>query len=80
MYQCFAPQDAFTVQAQTDAQKRKIRDDIYKLVSKPEETVELLGEGYRITRWVLLTPELRQLYFVTCSESAACLWRRACWW
>lgn len=57
VYQCYAPKDAFTVEAQTNAQKRKIKDDIYKLVSKPDETVELLGQSYLVTRWVLLTPE-----------------------
>jgi hypothetical protein len=57
VYQCYAPKDAFSVQAQTDAQKRKIRDDIHKLVSKPEDTLELLGNGYLVKRWVLLTPE-----------------------
>lgn len=57
VYQCYAPQGAFSVQAQTDAQKRKIGDDIHKLVSRPAETVELLGEGYLVSRWVLLTPE-----------------------
>ncbi len=57
VYQCYAPQDAFTVQAQTDAQKRKIGDDIYKLVSRPVETIALLGTGYLVSRWVLLTPE-----------------------
>jgi hypothetical protein len=57
VYQCYAPEDAFTVQAQTDAQKRKIRTDIHTLVSKPDETVALLGSGYRVSRWVLLTPE-----------------------
>lgn len=56
VYQCYAPKDAFTVEAQTNAQKRKIKDDIYKLVSKPDNTVELIGQGYLITRWVLLTP------------------------
>jgi hypothetical protein len=57
VYQCYAPKDALTVEAQTNAQKRKIKDDIYKLVSKPDETLELLGQGYLVTRWVLLTPE-----------------------
>jgi hypothetical protein len=57
VYQCYAPQDAFSTEAQTNAQKRKIGDDIYKLVSKPDETVQLLGQGYQISRWVLLTPE-----------------------
>ncbi len=57
VYQCYAPQDAFTVEAQTNAQKRKIKDDIYKLVSKSDETVKLLGQGYLVARWVLLTPD-----------------------
>lgn len=57
VYQCYAPEGALTVQAQTDAQKRKIRADIHTLVSKPDETVALLGDGYLVSRWVLLTPE-----------------------
>ena len=57
VYQCYAPEAAFNVQAQTDAQKRKIQKDIRTLVSKPEETVALVGEGYLVNRWVLLTPE-----------------------
>lgn len=57
VYQCYAPQDAFTAQAQTDAQKNKIQTDIRKLVAKSDETVALLGNGYLVTRWVLLTPE-----------------------
>jgi hypothetical protein len=56
VYQCYAPQNSFSVQAQTDAQKSKIARDIHKLVSKPEDTANLLGESYRIRRWVLLTP------------------------
>jgi hypothetical protein len=57
VYQCYAAQGAFTARAQTDAQKRKIQTDIHTLVSKPDETVDLLGEGYLVRRWVLLTPE-----------------------
>jgi hypothetical protein len=57
VYQCYAPEDAFTADAQTDAQKGKIRRDIKKLVDKPDETAHLLGHGYLIRRWVLLTPE-----------------------
>ena len=44
VYQCYAPQNSFSVQAQTDAQKSKIARDIHKLVSKPEDTANLLGE------------------------------------
>jgi hypothetical protein len=57
VYQCYAPKDAFTTRDQTDAQKGKIARDLYKLVSKPEETIAILGNGYRVRRWVLLTPE-----------------------
>jgi hypothetical protein len=57
VYQCYAPEDAFTPQAQTDAQKNKIQRDIHKLVDKSDDTVALLGKGYVVTRWVLLTPE-----------------------
>lgn len=65
VYQCFAPQDALSVRAQTDAQKRKISTDIHKLVSKPAETVALLGAGYRVRRWVLLTPEYDDKELIT---------------
>ncbi|MEU8251375.1 hypothetical protein [Nonomuraea sp. NPDC048916] len=57
VYQCYAPKDCFTVEAQTNAQKKKIRDDIRKLVDNPLDTVALLGSGYMVRRWVLLTPE-----------------------
>jgi hypothetical protein len=57
VYQCYAPEDAFTVEAQTEAQKTKIRKDIAKLVSKADETVLVLGDDYLVRRWVLLTPE-----------------------
>jgi hypothetical protein len=57
VYQCYAPEDPFTPQAQTDAQKNKILRDIKKLVDKSHETVALLGSGRLVTRWVLLTPE-----------------------
>ena len=65
VYQCYAPQDALNVQAQTDAQKRKIADDIHKLVSRPAETVELLGNGYLVSRWVLLTPDYDDKALIT---------------
>lgn len=57
VYQCYAPEDAFTISSQTEAQKGKIRDDVAKLVGKPIETMEILGDGYKIRRWVLLTPQ-----------------------
>ncbi|MFG1611055.1 hypothetical protein [Actinoplanes sp. NPDC049265] len=57
VYQCYAPEDSYTVASQTDSQKGKIRDDIAKLVTKPAETMKLLGADYKIRRWVLLTPE-----------------------
>lgn len=57
MYQCYSPEDSYTTASQTEAQKGKIRDDVAKLVAKPAETMRLLGAGYQIRRWVLLTPE-----------------------
>jgi hypothetical protein len=57
VYQCYAPEDAFTISTQTEAQKGKIREDVAKLVGKPAETMALLGDGYKIRRWVLLTPQ-----------------------
>lgn len=56
VYQCYAPEDAFTTTAETEAQKAKIRTDLHKLVSKADETMGILGQEYRIRRWVLLTP------------------------
>jgi hypothetical protein len=55
-YQCYAPQEAYTTSALTDAQKRKINTDIAKLRDNPEATRALLG-GVVLNRWVLLTPE-----------------------
>ncbi|AYF28834.1 hypothetical protein CSH63_15490 [Micromonospora tulbaghiae] len=57
VYQCYAPEIALNTAAQTTAQKGKIRDDIAKLVGKPADTMKLLGDGYSIRRWVLLTPD-----------------------
>jgi hypothetical protein len=57
VYQCYAPEDALSIEDQTNSQKKKIRTDIHKLVSNSDETIKLLGTGYLIRRWVLLTPE-----------------------
>lgn len=57
VYQCYAPEAAFTIDLQTDAQKKKIRDDVAKLSRDVVETMRLLGTGYLIRRWVLLTPD-----------------------
>lgn len=57
VYQCYAPQDAYTNKDVTAAQKRKITKDLGTLVKNPVQTQELLGAEYRIRRWVLLTPE-----------------------
>lgn len=57
VYQCYAPQDAFTAGLQTAAQKKKIYDDTSKLTDDPARTRALLGPGYKVRRWVLLTPE-----------------------
>ena len=57
VYQCYAPQDAYTNKDVTAAQKRKITKDLGTLVNNPIQTEALLGAEYRIRRWVLLTPE-----------------------
>lgn len=55
-YQCYAPEDSFTVTTQTEAQKRKINTDTAKLTNNRTRTERLLGD-VRLSRWVLLTPE-----------------------
>jgi hypothetical protein len=57
VYQCYAPEDVFNNKGLTTAQKGKISRDIKTLKDKPQQTQEILGEAYRIRRWVLLTPE-----------------------
>jgi len=57
VYQCYATEDAFTVAAQTESQKVKIRTDIAKLVKNEIELMKMIGDEYRIRRWVLLTPD-----------------------
>ena len=56
VYQCYAAQDAYDVPALTDAQKRKIRQDVKKLVDDPVKTANIIGQDTLIERWVLLTP------------------------
>jgi hypothetical protein len=55
-YQCYAPQDPLSIDAQTTGQKRKIRADTQKLIDRSSNTVKLIGEGNTIKEWVLLTP------------------------
>jgi hypothetical protein len=55
-YQCYAPQDSLTIEAQTEAQKRKINNDLKRLCDDPAGTAELLGDIV-LDRWILLTPE-----------------------
>jgi hypothetical protein len=55
-YQCYAAQDAYNVRSLTEAQKRKIHDDLRKLVDHPVRTAELIGPDTVLRRWVLLTP------------------------
>jgi len=55
-YQCYAPQDAYDIVSLTEAQKRKIRTDIKKLVDHPEQTAAIIGKEKILRRWVLLTP------------------------
>lgn len=58
VYQCYAPEAAMTINQITEAVKSKIRRDIRTLTDKQQEVCAMLGAGYRISRWVLLTPEL----------------------
>jgi len=55
-YQCYAPHDAYGVASLTEAQKRKIRLDVKKLVDDPAKTASIIGQETAIERWVLLTP------------------------
>ncbi|MFE6965659.1 hypothetical protein ACFVAJ_11110 [Agromyces sp. NPDC057679] len=55
-FQCYAPESPFGVADQTAKQREKIRSDTKKLVDKPKQTQELIGEANQIREWVLLTP------------------------
>lgn len=55
-FQCYAPQDPLTIEQQTAGQKRKVTLDTQKLIDRSAKTVKLIGEGYQIREWVLLTP------------------------
>lgn len=57
VYQCYAVDEPLSLRDQTEAQKKKIRTDVAKLVEKADEVMKLLGRDYRIRRWVLLTPD-----------------------
>lgn len=56
VYQCYSPAEYFTTKSQTAAQKKKITDDLRKLYEYRQGLMDMLGVGYRIERWVLLTP------------------------
>jgi hypothetical protein len=56
-YQCYAPEELYSVSKLTDAQKSKIAEDIGKLNKNPERTRRLLGTVV-LKKWVLLTPYL----------------------
>lgn len=64
-YQCYAAQDAFDVASLTEAQKRKIRVDIKKLIDNPARTTAIIGENTVLRRWVLLTPAYDSKELVT---------------
>jgi hypothetical protein len=55
-FQCYAPESPFGVAEQTAKQKAKIRTDTKKLLDKPDQTQQLIGEKNEIREWVLLTP------------------------
>lgn len=55
-YQCYVPEDAYSLESQTTSQKRKITKDIKRLCDDVEGTCRLLGD-VRLHTWVLMTPE-----------------------
>lgn len=55
-FQCYAPQDPLTIEAQTTGQKTKITKDTQKLIDNSKKTCGLIGKGNTIVEWVLLTP------------------------
>ncbi|GHB84570.1 hypothetical protein GCM10010347_64400 [Streptomyces cirratus] len=55
-YQCYAPEDAYTMESQTTAQKRKMTKDLKRLCDDVEGTCRLLGD-VRLHTWILMTPE-----------------------
>ncbi|GAB3214238.1 hypothetical protein GCM10027294_52960 [Marinactinospora endophytica] len=55
-YQCYAPEDAYTLESQTNSQKRKMTKDLKRLCDDVEGTCRLLGD-VRLHTWVLMTPE-----------------------
>lgn len=55
-FQCYAPENPYTLASQTDSQINKIRLDTKKLVDDSQRTSRLIGPGRVINEWVLLTP------------------------
>lgn len=55
-FQCYAPENPFTMNLQTQAQIDKIRKDTKKLLDEEDRTCDLIGAGQVINQWVLLTP------------------------
>ncbi|MGW7246309.1 hypothetical protein [Streptomyces decoyicus] len=55
-YQCYAPQEAFSIETQTASQKKKIYKDIKRLCDDVPGTLRLLG-SIKIHTWILMTPQ-----------------------
>lgn len=55
-YQCYAPEDAYSMDSQTTSQKRKMTKDLKRLCDDIEGTCRLLGD-VRLHTWVLMTPQ-----------------------
>lgn len=55
-FQCYAPEDPYSVDSQTTSQISKIRTDTNKLLTNAQQTCRLIGPGRLIEEWVLLTP------------------------
>ena len=70
-FQCYAPESPFSLAAQTDAQKEKIRADTKKLIDNPNRTKQLIGAGCSIREWVLLTPTYEDKSLITYANTRA---------
>lgn len=55
-YQCYAPEEAYSLESLTLGQKKKIYKDIKRLCDDIDGTCRLLGD-IRLHTWILLTPE-----------------------
>ncbi|MFE2086126.1 hypothetical protein [Streptomyces sp. NPDC059460] len=55
-YQCYAPEESFSVASLTKGQKRKINADLKRLCDDIPGTCRLLGD-IKLHTWILMTPQ-----------------------